>query len=114
VLLASDVLGDRALLAITGVHDPRDQEASMSVRAGPRRAQGRDGTVEAVRVLMVARRGAARERTQTAAYPDGRALTDDVFSARMAFLANAEPGSDGTDRTTISWPSFLFPGPTDP
>jgi hypothetical protein len=38
---------------------------------------------------MVARRGAAGERTQTAAYPDGRALTDDVFSARMAFLANA-------------------------
>jgi hypothetical protein len=44
---------------------------------------------------MVAKRGAAGERTQPAAYPNGRALTNDVFSVRMAFLTNGKAGPDG-------------------
>ena len=44
---------------------------------------------------MVARRGAAAERTQTAACPNGRALTNDVFTARVAFLTSGKAGSGG-------------------
>jgi hypothetical protein len=82
VLLASYVLSDRPLLAITGDDDPRDPgrpaRQSGRARGAPK---GRDGIVEAVRALIVARHGAAGERTQPAAYPNGRALTNDVFSA---------------------------------
>jgi Domain of unknown function (DUF4331) len=35
------------------------------------------------------------DRTETAAYPNGRALTDDVFSARFAWLTNGKVGPDG-------------------
>ncbi|MFI6077752.1 DUF4331 family protein [Actinoplanes sp. NPDC051343] len=35
------------------------------------------------------------DRTQPAAYPNGRALTDDVFSARFAWLTNGKVGPDG-------------------
>jgi len=35
------------------------------------------------------------DRTQPAAYPNGRALTDDVFSARFAWLTNGKAGPDG-------------------
>jgi hypothetical protein len=35
------------------------------------------------------------DRTQPAAYPNGRLLTDDVFSARMAFLTHGQVISDG-------------------
>jgi hypothetical protein len=35
------------------------------------------------------------DRTQPAAYPNGRALTDDVFSARFAWLTNGKVEPDG-------------------
>jgi hypothetical protein len=35
------------------------------------------------------------DRTKPAAYPNGRALTDDVFSARFAWLTNGRVGPDG-------------------
>jgi hypothetical protein len=34
-------------------------------------------------------------RDLPAGYPNGRTLTDDVFSARMAFLTNGKVGPDG-------------------
>jgi len=63
---------------------------------------------------MVARRGAAGERTQPAAYPNGRALTNDVFSARMAFLTNGKPAPTASDRTTTSWASLRSPARRTP
>jgi hypothetical protein len=35
------------------------------------------------------------DRTQPAAYPNGRAITDDVFSARFAWLTHGKVGPDG-------------------
>ena len=35
------------------------------------------------------------DTTRPASYPNGRSLTDDVFSARMAFLTHGEVTSDG-------------------
>jgi hypothetical protein len=35
------------------------------------------------------------DRDQPAAYPNGRAITDDVFSARFAWLTNGRVGPDG-------------------
>lgn len=35
------------------------------------------------------------DRARPAAYPNGRALTDDVFSARFAWLTNGKVGPDG-------------------
>jgi Domain of unknown function (DUF4331) len=35
------------------------------------------------------------DRTQPAAYPNGRALADDAFSARFAWLTNGKVGPDG-------------------
>ena len=35
------------------------------------------------------------DHTRTASYPNGRSLTDDVFSARMAFLTHGAVTSDG-------------------
>ena len=86
----------------------------MPVRAGPRRAHRTGRHVEALRALIVARRGAAGERTQPAAYPNGRALTNDVFSARVAFLANGEAGSGGLRPHHGLLAGFLFLGPPDP
>jgi hypothetical protein len=63
---------------------------------------------------MVARRGAARERTQPAVYPNGRALTNDVFSACMAFLANREAGSGGLRPHDDLLAELPFLGPPDP
>ena len=60
---------------------------------------------------MVARRGAAGERTQPAAYPNGRALTNDVFSARVAFLANGEAGSGGLKQHDGLLAEFPVPRP---
>jgi hypothetical protein len=37
------------------------------------------------------------DRGQPAAYPNGRALTDDVFSARFAWLTNGSVGPDGLE-----------------
>jgi hypothetical protein len=63
---------------------------------------------------MVARRGAAGERTQPAAYPNGRALTNDVFSGRMAFLAHGEAGSGCFRPHHGLLAEFVFLGPPDP
>ena len=35
------------------------------------------------------------DSTRPASYPNGRGLTDDVFSARMAFLTHGAVTSDG-------------------
>jgi hypothetical protein len=35
------------------------------------------------------------DHTKPAAYPNGRALTDDAFSARFAWLTNGKAGSQG-------------------
>ena len=47
--------------------DPLDAVSARGRRspAGPRRAKGRDGAVEAIRALMVAKRSARAERTET-------------------------------------------------
>lgn len=78
---------------------------------GPRRAHRTGRHVEAVRALIVARRGAAGERTQPAAYPHGRALIIGVFSARMAFLANGKAGSGGLRPHEDLLAEFPFPRP---
>jgi hypothetical protein len=59
-------------------------------------------------------RGAAGERNQPAAYPNGRALTNDVFSARVAFLANGKAGSGGLRPHAGLLAEFPFLGPPDP
>ena len=83
--------------------------------SSPGAARPQDGRhVEAVRALIVARRGAAGERTLPAAYPNGRALTNDVFSARMASWPTERPAPAASDRTTASWPEFVFLGPPGP
>ena len=63
---------------------------------------------------MVARRSAAGDRTQPAAYPNGRALTNDVVSARMAFLANGEAGSGGLRLHDDLLAEFPVPRPAGP
>jgi hypothetical protein len=50
------------------------------------------------------------DRTEPVAYPNGRALSDDVFSARMAFLTNGEVTSDGLAPHDDLGPSFPFLG----
>jgi len=55
------------------------------------------------------------DRTQPAAYPNGRALTNDVFSARMALLTNSvRSPPTGSHRTTTSLPSSRSSGPPNP
>ena len=51
---------------------------------------------------------------QPAVYPNGRALTNDVFSARMAFLANGEAGSGGLRPHDDLLAESPFLGPPDP
>ena len=65
-------------------------------------------------MLMVARRGAAGERTQPAVYPNGRALTNDVFSACVAFLADGEASSGGLRPHDDLLAELPFLGPPDP
>ena len=56
-----------------------------AVRPGPRRPKGRDGAVEAIRTLMVARRSAAGERTRTINQARALVLTGpDDLRARFA------------------------------
>jgi hypothetical protein len=50
-------------------------------------------------------------RAQPAAYPNGRALTNDVFSARLAFLTNGKVSSDGLKPHGDLLADFPFPGP---
>jgi hypothetical protein len=51
------------------------------------------------------------DRAQPAAYPNGRALTDDVFSARFAWLTNGNVGPDGLKPHEDLQGAFPFVGP---
>jgi hypothetical protein len=51
------------------------------------------------------------DRARPAAYPNGRALTDDVFSARMAWLTNGRVGPDGLKPHEDLLAEFPFLGP---
>ena len=51
------------------------------------------------------------DRTRPAAYPNGRALTDDVFSARLAWLTNGKVGPDGLRPHDDLLAEFPFLGP---
>jgi hypothetical protein len=53
-------------------------------------------------------------RAQPAAYPNRRALTNDVFSARLAFLTNGKVGSDGLKPHGDRLADFPFLGPPNP
>jgi hypothetical protein len=53
-------------------------------------------------------------RAQPATYPNGRALTDDVFSARMAFLTNGKVSSDGLRPHDDLLAGFPYLGPPNP
>ncbi len=76
----------------------------------------KDGTAPpgAIRALIVATPGAAGERTQPAAYPHGRALTNDAFTARMAFLTSGKVGSGGLRPHEDLLAEFPFLGPPNP
>ena len=45
------------------------------------------------------------DRTQPATYPNGRVLTDDVYSLRFAWLTNGKVRRPASSRTTTCWPS---------
>ncbi len=51
------------------------------------------------------------DRTQPAAYPNGRALSDDVFSTRFAWLTNGKAGSDGLKPHDDLLAEFPYLGP---
>lgn len=51
------------------------------------------------------------DRARPAAYPNGRALTDDVFSARFAWLTNGQAGSDGLKPHDDLLAHFPYLGP---
>jgi hypothetical protein len=51
------------------------------------------------------------DRTQAAAYPNGRALTDDVFSARFAWLTGGKVSSDGLRPHDDLLAGFPYLGP---
>jgi hypothetical protein len=53
-------------------------------------------------------------RNQPASYPNGRALTDDVFSARMAFLTHGRETSDGLKPHDDLLAEFPFLGVPNP
>jgi len=48
---------------------------------------------------------------EAAAYPNGRALTDDVFSARFAWLTNGKVSSDGLKPHDDLLAEFPYLGP---
>jgi hypothetical protein len=50
------------------------------------------------------------DRTQPAACPNGRAITDDAFSARFAWLTNGRVGSQGLKPHADLVPDFPFLG----
>ncbi len=45
------------------------------------------------------------DRTKPAAYPNGRILTDDVYSMRFAWLTNGKVPRPASSRTTTCWPA---------
>jgi hypothetical protein len=51
------------------------------------------------------------DRAQPAGYPNGRILTDDVYSDRFAWLTNGKAGSDGLRPHDDLVPSFPYLGP---
>ncbi len=51
------------------------------------------------------------DRNQPAAYPNGRALADDVFSARFAWLTNGKKGPDGLKPHDDLSAEFPYLGP---
>jgi hypothetical protein len=51
------------------------------------------------------------DRTQPARYPNGRALTDDVYDTRMAFLTHGRVTSDGVGPHDDYLTEFPFLGP---
>jgi Domain of unknown function (DUF4331) len=51
------------------------------------------------------------DRARPAAYPNGRALTDDVFSARFAWLTNGKAGSGGLRAHDDLLAEFPYLGP---
>ncbi|MFD3925454.1 DUF4331 family protein [Streptomyces sp. NPDC058614] len=51
------------------------------------------------------------DRGRPAVYPNGRGLTDDVFSARMAFLTNGKVTSGGVPPHDDLLPEFPYLGP---
>jgi len=54
------------------------------------------------------------DRNKPATYPNGRSLTDDVFSARMHFLTNGKVGSDGLQPHGDMTAKFPYLGPPNP
>jgi Domain of unknown function (DUF4331) len=50
------------------------------------------------------------DRDQPAAYPNGRMLTDDVYSDRFAWLTNGQAGSDGLTPHDDLMPQFPYLG----
>ena len=54
------------------------------------------------------------DRTRPASYPNGRVITNDVFSARMAFLTHGRVSSDGLKPHDDLLPGFPFLGPPNP
>jgi hypothetical protein len=54
------------------------------------------------------------DTTRPAAYPNGRLLTDDVFSARMAFLTHGQATAQPIGPHDDLVPEFLFLGPPNP
>lgn len=54
------------------------------------------------------------DRSQPAAYPNGRTLTDDVFDARLAFVTNGAVTADGVGPHTDLLDSFPYLGAPNP
>lgn len=54
------------------------------------------------------------DRAQPATYPNGRVLTDDVFSDRFAWLTNGKVTSDGLKPHNDYLAEFPFLGPPNP
>ncbi len=54
------------------------------------------------------------DRAQPASYPNGRVLTDDVYSDRFAWLSNGQIGPDGLKPHADLSPEFPYLGPPNP
>jgi hypothetical protein len=54
------------------------------------------------------------DRTMPAHYPNGRVMTDDVFSARMIFMVQGRPLPKTSNHTTICWPRSRSSGRRTP
>jgi hypothetical protein len=54
------------------------------------------------------------DRSQPAGYPNGRALTEDVFDIRMAFLSQGKYTSDGVEPHVDLLPEFPYLGLPNP